>query len=143
MAEATRQVANRVIAAYDFARFHSIIDVGGGSGILIAEMLAAVSRLKGIVFDLPSGSSEALRHLETAGVADRCEVVAGDFFRSVPEGADAYLLKSIIHDWDDQRGIAILKNCRNAMSSQRTPSGRARDAEADDRIGRPAADDVA
>jgi hypothetical protein len=117
MAEATRQLAHAVIAAYDFARFHSIIDVGGGSSILIAEILAATPALKGIVFDLPSGSSEASHHLEAAGVADRCEVIAGDFFRSVPEGADAHVLKSIIHDRGDERSVAILKNCRRAMPS--------------------------
>jgi orsellinic acid C2-O-methyltransferase len=118
MAEATRQLAHAVTAAYDFTPLHFLVDVGGGSGILIAEILAAAPGLNGIVFDLPSGSSEALRHLEAAGVADRCEVIAGDFFRSVPEGADAYVLKSIIHDWDDERSVAILKNCRNAMSSR-------------------------
>src|SRR5215469_12508674 len=96
MAEATHQLAHAVIAAYDFARFRSVIDVGGGSGILIAEILAAAPELKGVVFDLPSGSSQSLHHLEAADVADRCEVIAGDFFRSVPEGADAYVLKSVI-----------------------------------------------
>jgi orsellinic acid C2-O-methyltransferase len=80
MAEATRQLAHAVIAAYDFARFRAVMDVGGGSGILIAEILAAAPELKGTVFDLPSGSSQALHHLETAGVADRCEVIAGDSF---------------------------------------------------------------
>jgi orsellinic acid C2-O-methyltransferase len=73
---------------------------------------------KGIVFDLPSGNSQALHHLEAAGVANRCEVIAGAFFRSVSEGADAYVLNSIIHDWDDERSVAILKNCRSAMSSR-------------------------
>jgi orsellinic acid C2-O-methyltransferase len=113
----TRQLAHAVIAAYDFTRFRSIVD-GGGGGILVAEILAAAPGLNGIVFDLPSGGAEVWRHLAAAGAADRCEVVADDFFRSIPHGADAYVLKSIIHDWDDEGSVALLKNCRRAMSSR-------------------------
>jgi orsellinic acid C2-O-methyltransferase len=90
MAEITRQVARAVVAAYDFARFRTIVDVGGGNGTLIGAILDAEPKLRGIVFDSPSGSAEAPRQLEAAGLADRCEVIAGDFFRSVPSGADAY-----------------------------------------------------
>jgi orsellinic acid C2-O-methyltransferase len=115
MAEVTRRVTDAVVAACDFRRFGSIVDVGGGNGALIAAILAATPKLKGVVFDLPSGSADALRHLAAAGVADRSEVVAGDFFRSVPAGADAYILKSIIHDWDDERSVEILTSCRQAM----------------------------
>lgn len=117
MAEVTRQVADALVAAYDFSPFRVIVDVGGGNGTLIAAILVAAPNLRGIVFDLPTGNAEAARKLEVAGVADRCEVLAGDFFRSVPNGADGYILKSVIHDWDDEQSIAILKNCRNAISS--------------------------
>jgi orsellinic acid C2-O-methyltransferase len=117
MAEITRQVARAVVAAYDFARFRTIVDVGGGNGTLIGAILDAEPKLRGIVFDSPSGSAEAPRQLEAAGLADRCEVIAGDFFRSVPSGADAYILKSIIHDWGDERSLTILRNCREAISA--------------------------
>ena len=117
MAEVTRRVTDAVVAACDFRRFRSIVDVGGGNGALIAAILVATPKLKGVVFDLPSGSAEALRQLAAAGVADRSEVVAGDFFRSVPVGADAYILKNIIHDWDDERAVEILKSCRRAIEA--------------------------
>jgi orsellinic acid C2-O-methyltransferase len=104
----TRQLAHAVIAAYDFTRFRSIVD-GGGGGILVAEILAAAPGLNGIVFDLPSGGAEVWRHLAAAGAADRCEVVADDFFRSIPHGADAYVLKSIIHDWDGSVALLLIE----------------------------------
>jgi precorrin-6B methylase 2 len=116
MAEITRQVARAVVAGYDFTPFSAIVDVGGGNGTLIASILNAAPRLRGIVFDSPSGSAEASRQLQASGLMERCEVIAGDFFRSVPRGADAYILKSIIHDWDDERSATILKNCREAIS---------------------------
>jgi orsellinic acid C2-O-methyltransferase len=115
MAETTRQVARAVVTAYDFSRFRTIVDIGGGNGALIAVILAAAPELRGIVFDLPSGNVEASRQLAAADVAERYDVIAGDFFRSVPSSADAYILKSIIHDWDDERSVAILKNCRKVI----------------------------
>ena len=117
MAEITRQIARAVVAAYDFSRFSTIVDVGGGSGALITAILAASKALRGIVFDLPSGNAEAAHQLATAGVAERCTVITGDFFQSVPGNADAYILKSVIHDWDDERSITILKNCRKAITA--------------------------
>jgi len=117
MAEITRQVAKAVVTAYDFATFSKIVDVGGGNGTLIATILSSAPKLLGIVFDSSSGSAEASDHLRTRGVLERCEVIAGDFFRSVPGGGDAYILKSIIHDWDDERSATILKNCRDAISA--------------------------
>lgn len=117
MAGITRQIAQAVVAAYDFSQFHTIVDIGGGTGALAAAILASTSVLRGIVFDLPTGNAEAPQQLAAAGLADRCEVVAGDFFQSVPNGADLYILKSIIHDWDDEHSVLILKNCRRAMSA--------------------------
>lgn len=116
MADITRQVVHAVVASYDFSCFRTIVDVGGGNGTLIAAILAGAPVLRGIVFDLLTGNAEAPQQLAAAGVAERCEVVAGDFFRSVPNGADAYILKSVIHDWDDDRSVLILKNCRRAIS---------------------------
>jgi ubiquinone/menaquinone biosynthesis C-methylase UbiE len=117
MSELTRQVAAAVVAVYDFSKFERIVDVGGGNGTLVAAILAATPHLRGVVFDIPSGVAEAGSRLEAAGVAHRCEIVEGDFFHSVPSGADAYIMKSIIHDWDDARSVTILRNCRRAISA--------------------------
>ena len=116
MADITRQTSRAVVAAYDFSRFRTIVDVGGGNGTLVAAILAGTPTLRGVVFDLPSGNAEAPRQLAAAGVAERCRVIAGDFFHSVPSGADAYILKSVIHDWDDERSVTILRNCRTAIA---------------------------
>jgi len=117
MAEITRQVAKDLVTAYDFASFSKIVDVGGGNGTLIATILDSAPKLRGILFDSSSGSAEASEQLRTRGVLERCEVIAGDFFHLVPKGGDAYILKNIIHDWDDERSATILKNCRNAISA--------------------------
>ena len=104
-----------ILAAYDFGRFGTVVDVGGGNGTLIAALLAAHPRLRGVVFDqehVVSGAEEVLR---SAGVLDRCEIVSGSFFSSVPSGGDAYVLKWIVHDWEDEECVAILGACREAM----------------------------
>ena len=115
MAEITRPVTQALIASYDFSRFRTIVDVGGGNGAMMAAIAGATPNVRGVVFDLPGSSAEASRKLADAHVNGRCEVVAGDFFREVPKGADAYILKSVIHDWDDDAAAAILGNCRIAM----------------------------
>lgn len=115
MAEDARNVAPHVIAAYDFSRFGTVVDVGGGNGTLISAILEATPGLDGVLFDTPAGVEAAPKVLTSAGVADRCQILEGDFFESVPQGGDAYVLKSVIHDWDDDRGGVILGNCRRAM----------------------------
>lgn len=120
MSRVTQDMAPGILAAFDFSRFETIVDVGGGNGTLLSEILKAVPQARGVLLDLPSGVAQAPQVLEAAGVADRCQVVAGDFFDSVPEGGDAYLMKSTLHDWDDDRAVAILRNCREAMG----PGGR-------------------
>jgi hypothetical protein len=105
-----------LLTSYDFAPFGTIIDVAGGRGHVLAAILKANPRTRGILFDMPHVVEGAKQHLAAEGVADRCEVVAGDFFRSVPAGGDAYLLKHIIHDWDDPRCEAILRSCRQAIA---------------------------
>lgn len=113
MARHTRTIAPGVIEAHDFARYRTIADLGGGDGTLLAAILRAVPGPRGVLFDLPPalpGAPDVLG--DTAG---RCDIVPGDFFASVPPGADAYLLKSVLHDWDDERAAAILRNCRAAM----------------------------
>ncbi len=108
-------VSAPVIAAYDFSSFARIADVGGGNGRFLADILVANPKVQGILFDLPNVVVGASPLLEASGVAGRVEVVAGDFLKGVPSGAEAYLLKAVIHDWDDARAVAILGNCRNVM----------------------------
>ena len=103
MSEHTRSVAAAFIAGYDFTRFGTLVDLGGGNGTLVAEMLRAISGLRCLIYDRSSGLEGAPAILAAAGVADRCELVEGDFFESVPAGTDAYVLKSVIHDWDDEQ----------------------------------------
>jgi hypothetical protein len=103
-----------VLAAYDFSLFGTIVDVGGGRGYLLSAILAAHPAARGVLFDLPSTVAQAPGILDGAGVRDRCEVVGGNFFDEVPGGGDLYVLKSIIHDWDDERAIAILQTCRRS-----------------------------
>ena len=112
----TGRTAALVAAAIDFSRFHTVVDVGGSAGTLVATILRSHPGVRGILFDLPHVVSGAMPVLTEAGVADRCAVASGDFFESVPTGGDAYVLKSIVHDWDDERAVAILRRCREAMS---------------------------
>ena len=116
MAEGTAKAAPAVIAAGGFERFGTIADLGGGRGILLAAILAEHPGVRGILLDLPRALEGATDVLRAAGAADRCELVPGDFFAAVPGGADAYLLKSVIHDWDDERAAVILANVRAAMA---------------------------
>lgn len=104
-----------IVNAYDFSRFETIVDVGGGRGRLIAAILQANPQTRGILFDTPHQTPRAERLFEQEEIADRCETRTGDFLESVPEGGDAYVLKHIIHDWDDARAIEILKNCHRSM----------------------------
>jgi orsellinic acid C2-O-methyltransferase len=115
MVEMTRLVADEVMRNYDFSDMRRIVDVGGGHGALLAAVLKANSALRGVVFDLPHAIEGARKYLTEKGVADRCDLVTGDFFEQIPDGADAYLLKNIIHDWNDERSSRILRSCRDAM----------------------------
>lgn len=103
MTGTSRAEAEILADSYDFSRIHSLVDVGGGEGVLLAVLLAANPAMRGILFDQPHVVSGAKAVLESAGVAHRSEMRSGDFFRAVPSGADAYVLKSIVHDWDDPR----------------------------------------
>jgi len=114
MAGLTRIVSGAIVRAYDFSGVKRIVDVGGGYGELLAAILGAYPAMRGVLFDLAHAIEGARIHLEKTGVIDRCEFATGDFFESVPGGAEAYLLKTVIHDWDDERSGAILRNCRQA-----------------------------
>jgi SAM-dependent methyltransferase len=115
MADSTRLAAIAVAASYDFAPLGTLVDVGGGSGALLIGILSAHPHLRGIVFDQSHAAERARQQIAAAGLAERCQAVAGDFFAEVPAGGDAYVLKHVIHDWDDERAIAILRNCRRAL----------------------------
>ena len=144
MTSLTASILEAIICSYDFSAFNIIVDVGGGQGSLVTSILKAYPTVKGIVFDIPTVIEEAKSSLQAQGFADpsgdarklanaaltqspaegnppaalshRCTVVSGNFFESVTAGGDAYLLKHIIHNWDEEKAIAILKNCHQAMS---------------------------
>ena len=108
--------AQLIARSYDFAGMKTVIDVGAGRGRLIATILAEHPHLKGVLFDQPHVLPEARTLIEEAGVVPRCELVGGDFFKNVPAGGHAYILRNIIHDWQDEEAITILTACRRAMT---------------------------
>jgi hypothetical protein len=116
MAAGTRMTAMAVAGSYDFSSLGTVVDVGGGNGTLLIGILTVHSHLRGIVFDQARVADPARKEIAAAGLADRCRAVGGDFFEAVPDGGDVYVLKHVIHDWDDERAIAILRNCRLAMA---------------------------
>jgi ubiquinone/menaquinone biosynthesis C-methylase UbiE len=119
MSASSRQAAMAIAGAYDFTAAGTVVDIAGGQGVLIAAILRANPTLRGVLFDQPHVLASAQPLLEAAGVADRCELASGDFFASVPSG-DVYTLRHILHDWDDEHGVAILRSCAEAMA----PGGR-------------------
>jgi hypothetical protein len=115
---ATAEEAMAVTPVYDFSGLTTVVDVGGGRGALLAAILKANPGLRGILFDAPHVITGAPPTLEAEGVADRCELVGGDFFAALPPGGDAYLLKWILVSWDDEQAVTILRNCRRALSAR-------------------------
>ena len=109
--------ATAAAAAYDFAEAGTVVDIGGGQGMLLAAILQAHPALRGILMDQPHVVASAQAVLAEAGVAERCAVVEGDFFKEVPSGGDLYTLRRIIHDWDDEHSVVILRNCAQALPS--------------------------
>jgi hypothetical protein len=118
MHEGSTLLGEAISAAYEFGNIGRIVDIGGNDGALLAGILKRHPQVCGTVFDLPHVVSRAAGVLRAAGVAHRCETAGGSFFDRVPSGGDAYLLKFIIHDWDDAQAASILRCCRNAMGSQ-------------------------
>jgi hypothetical protein len=116
MANVSSMLAYAVLMAYDFAGISSIIDIGGGQGKLLEKILQFNPNISGTVFDTPSTIERATQQIGDNAWRRRCTYVAGDFFTSVPPGADTYLLSGVIHDWDDDRALTILRNCRRAMT---------------------------
>jgi hypothetical protein len=115
MVDWTKRVASAVIAAYDFSGFDTVVDVGGGYGTLLTEILRANPTTRGILFDQPHVVADADSFLRSTGVSERCTFVGGDFLADVPPGGDAYLLAQILHDWGDAQNLTILSRCRSAM----------------------------
>ncbi|MBB5153127.1 methyltransferase [Saccharopolyspora phatthalungensis] len=115
MGQGTHATIADILSHYDFGGFATVVDVGGGDGTLLAAILRKHSSLRGILFDTPEGLGRAGESLGREGVEDRCALDAGDFFDSVPDGGDLYLLKNVVHDWDDGRATVILRNCRRAV----------------------------
>jgi hypothetical protein len=116
--ELTRLTAQFVMDAYDFSGLKRVADIGGGHGEMLAYVLRANPEASGILFDLAIAVEGAVANFKNnhPGLDGRCAFVPGDFFESVPPGPDAYILKSVIHDWDDERSSRILANCRRATT---------------------------
>jgi hypothetical protein len=113
-------VAMELVRVVDLGGAQAAVDVGGAHGVLIAALLRANPSLQGILLDLPHVVAGARDSMAKGGLGGRCEVVTGDFFAAVPSGGDIYLLKQILHDWDDEQSLTILRNCAKAMK----PGGR-------------------
>lgn len=120
MTAMSASVARGVVASYDFGRFGTVADIGGGAGRLLAAILQRYPAVHGILFDQPDVVAGAPAVLDEAGVSRRCEISPGSFFESVPSGADAYLLKAVVHDWPDEESLKILRTCRAAMGEHGT-----------------------
>ncbi len=116
----TAGAGTSIVDAYDFSGVERVVDVAGGHGQMLTTVLQAHPSVRGVLFDMPSVVAGAAPVLEAAGVADRCDVVGGDFFAAVPDDGDAYILRQILHDWYDADAVRILERCRAAMK----PSGR-------------------
>jgi hypothetical protein len=120
MSQESRIAAGQVAAGIDFSDVKTVVDIGGGDGTLLKAILSSHPHLNGVVFDSPSGVAEAPGVIEEAGLADRCEVVAGDFFSSVPEGGDLYIIKSVFQDWDNEPAANLLRTVRAHMPENAT-----------------------
>jgi hypothetical protein len=115
MVDLTRVVTPDVLRAYNFSQISHLMDVGGGSGELIGAIIKQYPKIRGTVFDLPRCEATAKENLQRAGVSDRTQFLAGNFFETIPSIADAIILKSVIHDWNDEHSSLILRNCRQAL----------------------------
>ena len=115
MTAVTTAESPAVVEAYDFSGIDTLVDVGGGHGLLLASILKVNPGMRGVLFELPHAVDGATSLLRREGLANRSEVMSGDFFESVPDGGDAYIMKRVIHDWDNEGARRILQNCHRAM----------------------------
>lgn len=107
----TREIAT----SYDFSGITNIVDIGGGTGLLISSILKNYPHMQGVLFDLPEVIKDARTVIESRGISNRCRLEEGSFFETIPSGGDAYIMRSILHDWDDEQAMLILNNCRKAI----------------------------
>ncbi len=107
-----------VLEAYDFSSYSNIVDVAGGHGFVLCEILRKYPKASGVLFDMEEVKEGGDERIDQCGLGSRCRTTSGDFFKSVPEGGDLYLMKNIIHDWDDDKAITILRNCRKALDGK-------------------------
>jgi hypothetical protein len=112
-------LAPALLEAYDFTGTHTLMDVAGGHGYVLCEVLSRYPEMRGILFDMPGVVDGARSRIESLNLDGRCQTAAGDFFTEIPAGADAYYMQHIIHDWDDEPALTILRNCRQALDSHR------------------------
>ena len=115
MVSGTRMQIAALLAVYDFSGIATLMDVGGGLGELVSAIVEKHLTMQGIVFDLPHCEEAAVKNLAASGIADRCRFIGGSFFESIPVGADAIIMKYILHDWNDERCVQILRNCHRAL----------------------------
>jgi hypothetical protein len=114
----SRMIAPALLEAYDFSGIGTLMDVAGGHGAVLCEVLQKYPKMKGILFDMPNVIEEATCHICEWKMDERCQTIHGDFFETIPAGADAYYLQHILHDWDDERSLKILENCKEALQGQ-------------------------
>lgn len=114
MTDLSKRSVPAILKAYDFSGIDTLVDIAGGHGMLLTSILQQYPQMKGVLFDLPHVASGAQKRIDEMGLTARCSTTGGDFLKSVP-AADAYIMKHIIHDWDDERCVVLLKNCRSAM----------------------------
>jgi hypothetical protein len=117
LAQVTARENVAIASAYAFGQFARLVDVGGGRGGLLAAVLTAYPTVRGVLYEQPAVAAHPAA-LQAAGVMERCEVVGGDFFQSVPAAGNAYVLKRVLHDWNDNQSIQILQRCREAMTRE-------------------------
>jgi hypothetical protein len=110
------QTSALVLGAYDFAGIRTLVDIGGGAGDLLAEILKRYVAMRGVLFDLPYSIEVARKYLASQALADRCTLIAGTFFDEIPARGDLFLLRAVIHNWGDPQAILLLKRCREAMN---------------------------
>jgi hypothetical protein len=119
MSGLSRMIAPALLEAYDFSGIDTLVDIAGGHGAVLCEVLSRYPRMKGILFDMPNVIQEATCHICNLKMDERCQTIAGDFFEQVPSGGDAYYMQHIIHDWADEPALKILGNCRRALEGNR------------------------
>lgn len=122
MTDISRRLVPAVLAAYDFSGIGTLVDVAGGHGFVLSSILRKYPEMRGVLLEVESVIEGAEPKLQQEGVADRCRTASGDFFKEIPAGGDAYLMQHIIHDWDDERAITILRNVRRALEGK--PQGK-------------------